>query len=75
MDNKGLDKIMKENWLVWSLEHQAWWKPARRGYTALRSEAGRYTFTEAEEIVRMANRYHLEENAPPFEAMVPEDLP
>lgn len=73
MDNKTLDKTMRENWLVWSLEHEAWWKPARRGYTTIKSEAGRYTFTEAEDIVRMANRFHPDEL--PFEAMIPEDLP
>ncbi len=62
-----------EMWLIWSNEHNAWWKPAHNGYTRKRDEAGRYPHGEAQLIVRMANRYHQKEFFP-FEAMVPEDL-
>ena len=44
-------------WLVWSYEHQGWWKPWRWGYTREVAEAGRYTLAEATEICEKANRY------------------
>lgn len=37
--------------LVWSMEHNAWWRPSWCGYTAHRHEAGRYPRAEAQEIV------------------------
>lgn len=58
-------------WLIWSLEHRAWWAPGHRGYTSIRTCAGRYTEAEAREIVNGANRY-LPESYPPNEAMVPD---
>lgn len=57
-------------WLVWSNEHSAWWKPAHRGYTEMKSEAGLYTFAEALEIVTGANKF-LPIDAVPNEAMLP----
>ena len=36
-------------YLIWSWEHDAWWRPARRGYTEDVAEAGRYTEAEAAE--------------------------
>jgi hypothetical protein len=44
-------------WIVWSNEHNAWWKPSKRGYTNARHEAGRYSFEEACQIVHDANLY------------------
>ena len=41
--------------LIWSIEHGAWWAPARTGYTVNIREAGRYTWGEAKEIVDNAN--------------------
>jgi hypothetical protein len=38
-------------YLIWSDEHEAWWRPNCRGYTTKVSEAGGYTFAEAAEIV------------------------
>lgn len=32
---------------IWSGEHGAWWRTGAHGYTADRSEAGRWTFCEA----------------------------
>lgn len=61
----------KRNWLVWSIERNAWWKQASSGYTPRRDEAGRYTFNEARAIVRHANAFHLSRT--PQEAMV-EDI-
>jgi hypothetical protein len=42
-------------WLIWSNEHGGWWKPRELGYTHTRSEAGRYDFERALEIVTHAN--------------------
>ena len=28
--------------LIWSMEHKAWWRPEAEGYTRLRAEAGRF---------------------------------
>lgn len=36
-----------KDWLVWSCEHQLWWRANRCGYTAKVDEAGRYTLTDA----------------------------
>lgn len=41
--------------LIWSYEHNAWWKPASWGYTTDRIDAGCYTREEAETIVERAN--------------------
>lgn len=38
-------------YLIWSFEHNAWWAPARQGYTEIIEQAGRYTAAEAGEIV------------------------
>jgi len=40
--------------LVWSNEHQMWWRGGQRGYTAYIEEAGRYERGEAEGIVSRA---------------------
>lgn len=45
------------DWLIWSLEHEAWWKPGKSGYTRNVLEAGRYTQLEAIEICHEANLY------------------
>lgn len=40
---------------IWSIEHSAWWRPARMGYTREFSEAGVYSAAESERIVLGAN--------------------
>lgn len=60
---------MKLEWLIWSNEHGAWWGPGHRGYVTKRSEAGRYTYDTALQIVAGANA-HLPDDAEPYEAMV-----
>ena len=55
------------DYVVWSFEHEAWWGPARWGYTLDLAEAGRYTRAEAEDIVTHANQYR----DTPYEALLP----
>lgn len=38
---------MMDPYLIWSNEHNAWWRPDARGYTAFLKDAGRYTRDEA----------------------------
>jgi hypothetical protein len=42
-------------YLIWSIEHTAWWAPHRRGYVRDPREAGQYSQGEAIEIVKSAN--------------------
>lgn len=51
---KVVDPDPKE-WLIWSNEHEAWWRPNHRGYTCIIEEAGRYSKAEADSIVANAN--------------------
>lgn len=72
VDNKNMSKpIIKTFWLIWSFEHQGWWKPKKFGYTTNILEAGRYSYQEAKNIVEKANYgcYNI-----PEEAMVPDYL-
>jgi hypothetical protein len=65
------------DWLVFSHEHSAWWKPARRGYTDRTSQAGLYAEAEAREICENAAwRWHRGAGGPkalPPEVMVRAD--
>lgn len=54
-------------WLIWSIEHDGWWKPNRHGYTKYKFQAGRYSFKDACEIVKNSN-WRDKDN--PEEAMV-----
>jgi hypothetical protein len=40
--------------LIWSNQHEAWWRPSERGYTPSIEEAGRYPRSVAERIVARA---------------------
>lgn len=55
-------------YLVWSIEHNAWWRQNGAGYTKNRIEAGRFTLKEALEHVRSGDYIGHE----PEEAIVPE---
>ena len=60
-----MDKNTK--WRIWSIEHNAWWKPKWNGYTKEKSDAGIYEYEEALQIVREANEFTADT---PKEAMI-----
>jgi len=39
--------MSEPTFLIWSFRHKAWWKAEGLGYTAKKTEAGRFTFEEA----------------------------
>lgn len=59
-------------YLIWSIEHQAWWKYRARGYSKNVADAGLYTLEEATRVCLDANRFRAEKpEQPPNEAIVP----
>ena len=48
---------MSKFYLIWSFEHNGWWKWGAGGYTSLKAEAGVYTGPSAHVIVSGANAY------------------
>jgi hypothetical protein len=46
---------LAKQYIIWSIEHNAWWNANRNGYTRSRECAGRYSLEEAEEICSHAN--------------------
>jgi hypothetical protein len=44
-------------YLIWSFEHDSWWKPCRHGYTEDVMQAGLYSKEDAEQICEHANSY------------------
>jgi len=59
-------------YLVWSIEHDAWWRPAHQGYTRDVRVAGRYSADDAYDIVKNANVVSFEECMIPVECIEPE---
>ena len=58
--NKILDFPTK--YLIWSVEHEGWWKQNCHGYSPTLADAGLFEKEEAEKIVKEANsRGRLEE--------------
>lgn len=43
-------------YLIWSNEHQGWWKPGEWGYTTITHLAGRYSKERADAICARANQ-------------------
>lgn len=64
---------MSDWYVLWSIEHTAWWRPGRRGYTRDIRAAGRYERLEAREIVRDANIVRVEECMIPIECIETEE--
>ena len=62
--------VAEREFLIWSNEHSAYWKPDGNGYTGNRNEAGRYTLAHAIKIAEGANRSTSPVVAP-FESIVP----
>ena len=48
-------------YVIWSIEHQAWWKQTKCGYVEHISDAGHFPFTESEHIVKLSNLIRTEE--------------
>lgn len=46
---------MQDNWIIWSNEHDAWWRANHNGYTSLQADAGVYSYEEAVSICAGAN--------------------
>lgn len=42
--------------LIWSIEHNAWWGPGYQGYTRTLLSAGLYSDVDSQRIVEQANR-------------------
>ena len=64
---------MSDWYVLWSIEHTAWWRQHRRGYTRDLRSAGRYSLEEAREIVRDANIVSFEECMIPVECIESDD--
>jgi hypothetical protein len=58
---------------IWSIEHDAWWRPGRMGYTTRLSEAGRYTDRESAAILERANYVAFNECRIPLAAVASDD--
>ena len=56
-------------YVIWSIEHTAWWRPGRCGYTEVLAEAGRYSRAEAHAILVDANIVRVNECAIPLECV------
>lgn len=54
-------------YLIWSIEHNAWWKEDWDGYTKEKENAGQYNFDEAYGIVKKGN---IRSGDVPNEAMI-----
>jgi hypothetical protein len=62
------------DYLIWSHEHDAWWRPARRDYTDDVAFAGRYAEAEARSILAKSS-YGWRKGQLPKEVIVPADSP
>lgn len=60
---------MTRRFLIWSVEHDAWWAPYRIGYTRELRDAGIYDAADAREIVARANVVAFHECMIPIECV------
>lgn len=63
-----------EKYLIWSNEHQAWWRPNSQGYTVHLEAAGRYDSGEAIEIASTGRDGWFEGEPPPEIAISESDV-
>jgi hypothetical protein len=47
----------ERTWLIWSTEHQAFWRLGGCGYTQKTNQAARFSWEEAKTICDEANRF------------------
>lgn len=59
----------RPEFVIWSIEHDAWWRPGKCGYTCKLEEAGRYAREEAAAIVEGANIVSFNECMIPIECV------
>lgn len=59
-------------WMIWSNEHNAWWRPNSCGYTDLIEQAGLYSYDEAKSICFPPHFRGTASDWPPPEIMVAE---
>lgn len=52
-----INVFKKHQVLIWSNEHNGWWRPMKCGYTSFKELAGYYNLDEAIEICKNANKY------------------
>lgn len=62
-------------YLIWSNEHRAWWRPKSCGYTKFVSAAGRYPRDEALLICKNSREGWRTGEVPPEVPVRVEDLP
>lgn len=48
---------MNKLYLIWSIEHNGWWRNNEQGYVQSKEKAGLYSFERAHEIVKKANEH------------------
>lgn len=57
-------------YVIWSIEHQAWWRANSHGYADSLVDAGVYDEAEARDILERANQVAVEECLIPLSAIV-----
>lgn len=62
---------MSERYLIWSVDHQEWWRQSRFGYTGDIVEAGKFSRKDAETICAGANIVGMKE----VMLLCPEEIP
>ena len=60
------------NFMIWSFEHCAWWKPNGNGYTTYPDKAGVFSYERAMQIAWDSNReLVMQPGLIPCEAVIP----
>jgi len=62
----------ERQFLIWSIQHRAWWRPGALGYTRAVRDAGRYTDAEADQILQQTNLIAVNECKVPLACVEPE---